>query len=92
MSAAIELTPSLDSCIETTARREFARSRDEYLEKGGDDRELAERVRLLRMFLESADFRKLRRESESHLTEGRTVRFVLCFDEGELKYDTEVDE
>jgi len=92
LSPAIELIPTLDNCIETTARREFARTKDGYLEKGRDDGELAERVRLLRMFLQSADFRKLRSESESHLMAGRTVRFILYFDEGGLKCDIEVDE
>lgn len=91
MSPAIELIPTLDNCIETTARREFARTKDEYLEKGGDDGELAERVRLLRMFLQSADFRKLRSESESHLTEGRRVRFVLCPQGAGMTYEMKVD-
>ena len=82
--ASLELVPTLTSCIETTAKREFARSRDEYLSKGEEDGALVERLRILVMFLESADFRKLRSESESHLTEGRTVRFVVCSQGAEI--------
>lgn len=88
----IELVPTPEHCIETTARREFAKSRDEYLQQGGQDRELEERIELLKAFLESADFRALRSESDKHLTEGRTVRFILYFDEQGLKCDIEVDE
>ncbi len=90
MLARLELVPTLDLCIETTAKREFARVSGEYLERGGRDRELEERAELLRMFLESADFRELRRQSEKHLAEDRKVAFVLHREEGELKWEMEV--
>lgn len=51
------------------------------------DRELEEKIELLRMFLESADFRKLRADSEKHLTEGKIVRFILTLKKGEPKYE-----
>jgi len=87
----IELTPTLTHCIETTARQEFLKSEDEYMRSGGEDKELEERIELLRMFLESMDFRELRRQSEEHLTEGKNVRFILYQEEGKPKYELKVD-
>ncbi len=87
----IELTPTLTHCIETTARQEFLKSEDEYMRSGGEDKELEEKIELLRMFLESMDFRELRRQSEEHLTEGKNVRFILYQEEGKPKYELKVD-
>jgi len=87
----IELTPKLERCIETTARQEFSKSKDEYLQRGVDDRELEARIELLRMFLDTVDFRGLRRESEKLLLAGKTVRFVLYLEEGKLRYDMMVE-
>jgi hypothetical protein len=83
----IELTPTLELCIEGTARQEYKNSADEYMRKGKKDRKLEEKIELLRMFLESMDFRKLRAESEKHLTEGKKVRFILTSAKGKPKYE-----
>ena len=87
----IELTPTLTHCIETKARQEFLQSEDEYMRRGGEDKELEEKIELLRMFLESTDFRELRRESEKYLTEGGTVRLILYMDDGKPRYEMKVD-
>jgi len=71
LTARIELVPTLEHCIETTARQEFSRSADAYMQQGEGDRKLEQRIELLRAFLETADFKKLRRESEKHLAEGK---------------------
>jgi len=88
----IELIPTLTHCVETTAKREFSRGLDEYLQKDEDDEELGARTELLRLFLESADFRELRRQSEKHLVEGRTVRFTLSLEAGQPRYEMTVDD
>ena len=44
---------------------------------GDESPELEDRLGLLKAFLEEADFSRLRRESEEHLTQGRMVKFVL---------------
>ena len=88
----IELTPTLTHCIETTARQEFLKSKDEYMQSGGEDKELEERIELLRAFLESMDFRELRRQSEEYLTEGKPVRFILYLQEGRPKYELKVEQ
>jgi len=88
----IELTPTLTHCIETTARQEFLKGKDEYMRSGGEDKELEERIEILRAFLETMDFRELRRQSEEHLTEGKTVRFILYLQEGKPEYELKVDQ
>jgi len=89
--ARIELAPTLTHCIETTARQEFLKSKDEYMRSGGEDKELEERIELLRAFLEAMDFRELRRQSEQYLTEGRNVRFIIYQEEGKPKYEMKVE-
>jgi len=83
----IELIPTLDLCIEGTARQEYLTSTDEYMQRGRKDRKLEEKIELLRMFLETADFRKLRAESEKHLIEGKKVRFILISEKGKPRYE-----
>lgn len=61
----------------------------ELLEKG-EKGELAERLETLRLFLESADFSKLRSESEKHLVEGRRVKFILYLEKGKPKYEMKI--
>ena len=83
----IELTPTLYLCIEGTARQEYKKSADEYMRKGKKDRKLEEKIELLRICLETMDFRKLRAESEEHLIEGKKVRFILTSKEGKPGYE-----
>ena len=85
----IELYPTLDHCIETTAKKEFNRLSAEYLAKGGGNAAMDSQLTLLRAFLEDADFPALRGASEPHLLEGRKVRFMLT-DEGGLSYCMDV--
>ena len=90
MKAHIELIPKLEHCIETAARQEFSKSKDEYLQGGVEDKELEARIELLRMFLDTVDFRELRRESEKLLLAGKTVRFVLYLEDEKLRYEMKV--
>lgn len=91
MKAPIELIPTLEHCIETTARQEFTRNKDEYLRRGVENKDLGERIDLLRTFLDTMDFRELRRESEKHLSEGKKVRFLLYQEAGKLKYEMKLE-
>lgn len=88
----VELFPSLDHCIESTAREEFWNSVNGYPEGGRGDKDLEERIEILKCFLEVTDFRKLRSQSEKHLIEGRKVRFVICRLEGRLDCQIMVSE
>jgi len=87
MAIRIELVPTLDHCIETAARREFRQAAEEYMQSNKEDKNLEERIELLRMFLDTANFRQLRAESERYLTEGKVVRFILTLDKGKLNYE-----
>jgi hypothetical protein len=49
------------------------------MEGGQDDKKLKERIELLKAFLESMDFKKLRSQSERYLVEGKRVKFVICW-------------
>ena len=91
MTAQIELIPTTTQCIETVAKNEYWKSVEWYLEVGEENKWLEDRIELLRMFLESMDFRKLRRESEKHLKDGEEVRFVIYLEEGNPKYEMKVD-
>ena len=82
----IELSPSLSHCIETTARDEFWNSVNQYMGSGQKDKKLEEKIELLKAFLESMDFKKLRSESERYLIEGKEVKFVICWEEGKPDY------
>jgi hypothetical protein len=82
----IELVPDLSHCIETVARKEYENLARSYLQAGKGDSEFEEKVELLRSFLESADFRKLRKQSEVYLLKGQKIRFILYRERGKAKY------
>jgi hypothetical protein len=87
--ARAQLRPDLSRCIETVAREEYEHGLRRLLADEGDEH-LAERTELLRLFLETADFRELRSQSELHLLEGKEVTFVVYMHEGTIKYDLQV--
>ena len=88
----IEFFPSLYHCIETTAREAFWNSVNQYMESGHEDKELEGRIEILKAFLESMDFKKLRSQSERYLVEGKKVKFVICWKEGKPDYEMVVTE
>ncbi|MBN2059753.1 MAG: hypothetical protein JW882_04975 [Deltaproteobacteria bacterium] len=73
----IRLEPNLRSCIETVAKMEYERVLGLLLKKGQVERQLEQKFELLKAFLESADFGKLRSLSEGFLLNGRRVEFIL---------------
>jgi len=75
--------------VETKAKRQYNQVLNELLKKG-EQEELAEKLEMLRLFLESTDFSKLRSESEKHLVEGRKVKFILYLEEGKPKYEMKI--
>jgi len=83
----IELSPSLSHCIETTAREEFWNSVNQYMESGQEDEKLEDRIEILKAFLESMDFKKLRSQSEKYLVEGKKVKFVISWKEDKPSYE-----
>lgn len=88
----IELFPNLSHCIETKAKEEFWNSVNQYMEGRQEDKKLEERIELLRAFLESMDFKKLRSQSEKHIVEGKKVKFVISWEKGGPSYEMMVTE
>ncbi len=77
--------------METQAKRRYNQIASELLNEG-EEGELAVKLETLRLFLESADFNKLRSESEKHLVEGKKVKFIVHLEEGKPKYEMKVTE
>jgi hypothetical protein len=83
----IELFPGLSHCIETVAKEEFWNSASRYMESNQEDAELKDRIELLKAFLESMDFGKLRSESEQYLIQGKRVKFAIYWKENKPSYE-----
>ena len=86
----IYLEPELSACIQTQARREYDRILKELLESGDGDEESEQRIELLRKFLESVDFNKLRSEYEPYLVEGKRIQFTLTSSSNDIEYKFKV--
>jgi len=78
----IEFKPSLSECIETLAKREYRESLRSCMASTGNDKELQEKVELLRLFLEAADFGKIRALCDKWLSQGRRVKFIISLERG----------
>jgi len=85
----ITLIPSLSHCIETTAIKEYNDTL-RHLFTGNLNR-YAQKLELLKNFLETADFRELRTKSEENLMNGKRVEFVLYSENGVTKYKMKVN-
>jgi len=85
----IELIPTLSHCIETVAKAEYERSMRQLLAGVNDSQQLSERVEVLARFLRTADFKKLRAESEKYLLKGNIVKFLVYQEDGAVKYRME---
>jgi len=82
----IELVPDPSHCIETVARKEYELLVKKYLVSGEGGNDFEDKVELLRAFLESADFRELRKESERYLLEGQNIKFIIYREQGKIRY------
>jgi translation initiation factor IF-3 len=57
------------------------------MESGRENKKLEEKIELLKAFLESMDFKKLRSQSERYLVEGKQVKFVIRWKEDKISYE-----
>ncbi|MEW6666160.1 MAG: hypothetical protein AB1512_13200 [Thermodesulfobacteriota bacterium] len=87
----IELKPTLSHCIETVAKREYERVLSLLL-SGKQEDSLLDELELLRLFLESADFRSLRSRCEEALLAGKQTEMVLRSTDGIPPYEIEIRE
>ncbi|MDO9334437.1 MAG: hypothetical protein Q7T57_07955 [Dehalococcoidales bacterium] len=84
------LHPTLDACVETQARRLYNQTVSALL-KTPDDLRLQEQLETLQLFLEQADFHKLRAESELLLIDGRKVAFTVWREDGKARWKMNVN-
>jgi len=68
------------------AKREYEKALNTILKVGTENEELSERLEVLRLFLESADFGDLRSQYEKYLEEGKKVKFRIDSIKGKVKY------
>lgn len=85
----VKLIPDLSHCIETIAKQEHTAVAKQLLKPGEENNELEEKLEILDTFLETADFRKLRVESEKRLMDGKKVIFVVYRDK-DVKWEMQV--
>ena len=83
----IELVPDLSHCIETVAKKEYQETIKRLLNTVETSNELEEKAEILRLFLQAANFKKLRTESEKYLASGRKVKFVVYLQNGTPRYN-----
>ena len=86
----VKLVPDLSSCIETTARNAHRERLFILLSGNQDNDRLKTELTILEKFLETADFKKLRSESEKHLVEGKRVEFIIYLKNNKVKYDLKI--
>jgi hypothetical protein len=82
----IELKPNLSHCIETVSKKEYEQTLNLLLKGGSVDEKLGERLEILRLFLESADFGHLRSQYEGYLIEGRKFTFLIYPEQEKVSY------
>jgi hypothetical protein len=82
----IELIPDLSHCIETVARKEYENLVRSYLQTGKFDDDFEDKVEILRTFLQSTDFSKLRQQSDEYLVKGQKIKFILYRERGKIKH------
>jgi len=86
----IELIPDLNHCIETVAKNKHAAVLKQLLMPWKGNKELEEKLEILRLFLGRMDFKQLRAESERQIAEGRRVKFIVYLDNGVSKYEMHI--
>jgi len=86
----IELIPDLTHCIETVAKREHTAVSKQLLAPGTVNKELEEKLEILKLFLENTDFKQLRAESERQMTAGKRVKFTIYLDNGVSEYEMHI--
>ena len=86
----IELIPDMNHCIETVTRNKYSELARELLTCGEACTERQDKLEMLRFFLDTADFRQLRADSEKHLLKGKKVIFTVYFECTIPRYDMTV--
>ena len=86
----MDLCPTTTSCIESTARSFYNELVSRYLRDSAVTEELEEKIELITSFLQIADFKKLRRESEPYLLQDKKVIFTIYNDGTGVRYSMKI--
>jgi hypothetical protein len=78
-------------CIKCLAEQKYNNCLRELLSGECESKEIMQTYEVLVSFLESPELKKFRDESEKLLAEGRDVKVVLHFDEGQIRYEIKTD-
>ena len=84
----VEIIPDVSECVETKARKEYNRLYRLYL---NNEEQAGNKLEMLKDFLEKADFKKLRSESEKTLLGGKGVKFLIYREQDATEYKMEVE-
>ena len=93
MADDIELQPRYSTreisgkCIKCLAEQEYSSCLRELLKGEGGTEDLEEKYEALVTFLKSPELKRLRDESEKYLAEGKDVKVLLHFKDGETSYE-----
>ncbi len=82
----VVLRPNRDHCIETVARQEHRAVLTELLATGNAAPALTAKFELLTLFLKTADFRKLRAETENLRLGNNHAEVTLKLSRGRVSY------
>jgi hypothetical protein len=85
----LTLIPTLDACVETQAKQLYNRTLRELV-RNPDDRLSQQRLETVKLFLQTADFPSLRKDSETHLVEGKKVVFTVWQENGKARWEIKV--
>jgi hypothetical protein len=88
----VTLEPDTSHCVETVAKKEYERVLNLLINGNQPDSQLEDRLELLRLFLESADFGKLRSRCDDFLLHGRRIVVRLTSTTEALEYEIEINE
>jgi len=86
----INLEPNLSTCVQTLARKQHEKIVRELLKTREEQVDLEQKAEMLKEFLVSTDFRKLRKEYEPYLVKGKRVKFTLRLIAGRTEHDMEI--
>ena len=87
----IEFVPDLSHCIQTLAKKKYEDIKSQLIENDSEKPNLGEQLELLKDFLESTDFNKLRSEYEPYLIQGKFIKFTLYTEASTTKHRMEIE-
>jgi hypothetical protein len=79
----------MDACVETQAKQLYNRTLRELV-RNPDDRLSQQRLETVKLFLQTADSSGLRKDSETHLVEGKKVVFTVWQENGKARWEMKV--